>query len=281
MSVAGPEARDLSMLYFLAYLRAGEGLMHLVEIEGGAQERRFVGGAQSLSKGLALMLGARVVLHAPVRAIVQSADGVVVRSDAGEVPCKRVIVAIPPALAGRIDYAPLLPALRDQLTQRFPMGATAKVFAVYRRAFWREQGFSGEVVADRGPASVVFDNTGKDGEHPSLLGFVVGQAAREWSTRAPGERRDAYLAQLARYFGEEARQPIAFVDQDWSVEAWTRGCPTGILPPGGMTAAGRALREPCGRVHWAGTETATEYTGYMEGALQSGERAAAEVVRGM
>jgi monoamine oxidase len=190
-------------------------------------------------------------------------------------------VAIPPALAGRIEYAPLLPVQRDQLTQRFPMGATAKVLAVYGRPFWRDAGFSGEAVTDRGPASVVFDNTGRSGEHPGLLGFVVGQAAREWSARDPGERRDAYLAQLARYFGDEARRPIAVVDQDWSTEAWTRGCPTGILPPGGLTAAGRAIRAACGRIHWAGTETAIEYTGYMEGALESAERAAAEVTRGI
>ncbi|MRG92303.1 FAD-dependent oxidoreductase [Polyangium spumosum] len=275
--VFGAEPREISMLYFLAYLRAGGGLMRLVEIEGGAQERRFVGSAQELSIRLAARLGGAVVLSAPARRIEQDTRGVVVTADGVSVRARYAIVAVPPALAGRIEYRPLLPVVRDQLSQRMPMGSTVKCIALYDRPFWREAGLSGEAVTSTGPMSVVFDNGSHDGAVHSLLGFVVGQKARVFSERPAEERRAVVLGSLARMFGERALRPVEYVEHDWSTEEWTRGCPVGVMGPGVMTGVGRVLREPAGRIHWAGTETATEWTGYMEGALQSGERAASEV----
>lgn len=275
--VFGVEPRDLSMLYFLAYLRAGGGLMKLVEIENGAQEKRFVGSAQELSIRIAKNLGDSVLLSAPVRRVDQSGENIVLTSDAGEVRARYAILAIPPMLAGRIEYRPLLPVLRDQLTARMPMGSTVKCIAVYDRPFWREAGFSGEAVASTGPLSVVFDNGSHDGAVHSLLGFIVGQKARAYAERPEAERREIILHSLGRMFGERALRPSAYVEFDWSTEEWSRGCPVGIMGPGVMTSAGRALREPVGRIHWAGTETAEEWTGYMEGAIESGERAAREV----
>ena len=276
--VFGAEPRELSMLHLAAYARAGGGLMKLVEIAGGAQETRFVLGAQEVSNQAAARLGERVVLSSPVRAIEQTDDGVIVRGDGKAWSAHRVIVAVPPALAARIDFPRPLPVLRDQLLQRFPMGATVKVLALYERAFWRERGMSGEAVFFPGPPSVVFDNTSHDGAQPCLLGFVVGEQAREWSSRTPAARRDETLSALARAFGPEAARPTDFVEQDWSTEPWSGGCPVGYLAPGVLTTFASALRAPCGRVHWAGTETAVEWTGYMEGALESGERAAREVI---
>lgn len=275
--VFGAEPRDLSVLYFLSYLRAGGGLMSLVEIEGGAQERRFVEGAQGLSLGLARELGDRVVLNAPVRAIQQDDDGVTVVADR-KYRARQVVVAVPPGLAGRIEYSPSLPVLRDQLAQRMPMGSTAKVIALYPRAFWRDRGLSGEAVLDSGPISVVFDNTSYDGKQPSLLGFVVGQEARVWSARPAAERRALALSVFARCFGEEAAHPSDFVEHDWSTEVWTRGCPVASMGPGAMLTCGAALRAPVGKLFWAGTETATEWTGYLEGAIEAGERAAREAL---
>jgi monoamine oxidase len=283
-TVFGAEPRDLSMLFFLSYLRSGGGLMSLVEIENGAQERRFVRGAQELSERLAARLKGegdgegRVALRAPVRAIEQTSDGVVVRTGAGDFRGRFAVVAVPPALAGRIAFDPPLPALRDQLMQRSPMGSTVKCFALYDRAFWREQGLSGEAVCDGAPISVVFDATSHDGAQPALVAFLVGQAAREWSSRPDGERRRAVLSTLTRLFGSRAERPVGYVEQDWSTEAYSRGCPTGTMVPGALSACAPALRRPCGRVHWAGTETAVHWTGYMEGAIEAGERAAQEIL---
>jgi monoamine oxidase len=158
------------------------------------------------------------------------------------------------------------------------MGATVKVLATYDTAFWRQRGYSGEAVSDSGPFSVVFDNCDDGGVQPALLGFVVGQPARAFGDLSAADRRRAALSELARLFGSEAQSPIDYVEQDWAAEPWTLGCPVGVMGPGVLTTCGPALRRPVGRIHWAGTETATEWTGYMEGAAQSGERAAREVL---
>jgi monoamine oxidase len=277
--IFGAEPGDLSLLFFLYYMRSGGSLMDLVQIEDGAQERRFVGGVQQISQRLAAALGDGVVrLGAPVRSIEQGPDGVIVHADGAEVGARYAVVAVPPALAGRIDYRPALPVERDQLTQRFPMGSTVKCLALYERAFWREAGLSGEAVCGVGPVSVVFDATSHDGRVPALLAFVVGDAARGWSSRGEAERRDAVLSVFTRLFGSAAAAPVHYVEQDWSTEPWTRGCPTGAAVPGAFASLCPALRRPVGRLHWAGTETATEWCGYIEGALESGERAAREVL---
>jgi monoamine oxidase len=273
----GAESSELSLLYFLAYASSGGGLMHLVEIDGGAQQDRFTRGAQSVSLALAAPLGDRVVLGAPARRVEHDGQGVTVHTDKGAFRGKYAVVAVPPALAGRIAWEPLLPANRDALTQRMAMGATMKCMAFYDRPFWRDRGYSGEVAATGGPLTVVFDNSPEDGSRGVLLGFVVGRPARELGQLPAAERKRAVLASFARYFGPEAGGPNEYLEQDWSTEAWSRGCPTGTLPPGALTQFGRALRAPVGRVHWAGTETAVDYAGYMEGAVESGERAAREV----
>ncbi|MCA9529353.1 MAG: FAD-dependent oxidoreductase [Myxococcales bacterium] len=281
-TIFGAEPGELSALYFLMYLNAGGGLLSLAEIRGGAQQERFVDGAQALSLGLAARLrhdsALDLRLRAPVHRITQDRDGVTVTHAAGEVRGRYAVLAIAPSLAGRIEYEPALSAARDQLTRRMPMGATVKVIVTYARAFWRERGFSGEAISTRGPLTLVFDNTSHDGQTPCLLGFIVGRAARRWSERPERERRGDVLDALDRCFGPDARAPVAYVEQDWSTEPFSGGCPVGIMTPGTLSNAPDVLRSPQGRIHFAGTETATVWTGYMEGALESGERAAAEVL---
>lgn len=276
--VFGAEPSQLSLLHFLFYLNSGGGFLKLIEAENGAQQDRFVDGVQVLSQRMAQALGDAVVLNAPAVAIEQSEEGVEVHTPRGTFSAKRVIVAVPPALSGRIDM-PGVPVQRDMLSQRMPMGATTKVIATYPRAFWREAGFSGEVVCDEGPVTVVYDNTDVGGRQPALLGFVVGNHALDFARLSERRQRERVLETFARFFGEEARAADAVVIQDWAAERWTRGCPVASMTPGTMTACGDALRTPWGRVHWAGTETAREWNGYMEGALEAGARAASEVLR--
>jgi monoamine oxidase len=249
----------------------------LISIKGGAQQERFVGGAQQLSERLADALAPRVVLRAPVRAIEQNAQSVVVHSDAGAYRGRLAIVAVPPLLAGRIRYAAPLPAKRDQLTARMPMGSVIKYVVAYERPFWREAGFSGEAVSDTGITVTTFDDSSHDARHPALVTFSDARAAREWSDRTPDERRAAVLAEFVRFFGPSAATPVAFVEKNWNDEPYSGGCYAGVTGPGALVAFGEALRQPCGRIHWAGTETATEWMGYLDGAIQSGQRAAAEV----
>ena len=191
---------------------------------------------------------------------------------------RRVIVSIPPVLAGRIAYDPVLPARRDQLTQKMPAGSVIKINAIYDEPFWRADGLSGQVAGDRSPIKFTFDNSPPSGRPGVIVCFLEGGAARVFGRLEVAERRRAVLASLAGYLGPRAAQPVDYVEQDWSAEEWTRGCYGAHMPPGALTQFGPVLREPVGRVHWAGTETATEWSGYMDGALTSGERAAAEVL---
>jgi monoamine oxidase len=219
-----------------------------------------------------------VLLNAPVRRITQDGSGVRVASDQGEIAAQRVIVAIPPTLAGRIDYQPIMPPGRDQLTQRLGQGTLTKVAAVYDTPFWRAKGLNGSAVSTDGLISATFDDSPEDGSKGVLFGFVGGDNARAYAALSDADRRAKVLDQLAGFFGDEARNPTTFFDTRWTEEEWTRGCPVGLAGPGTLLAYGPALREPVGRVHWAGTETSTYWAGYMDGAVRSGERAAQEVL---
>lgn len=272
------EPQDLSLLHLLFYTHSGGRFDDLIGTAGGAQEQRVVGGTVQMTERLAEALGDAVVLGAPVRRIAADDDGVTVTADGTTVRAARVIVALAPTLAARIDYAPALPAARDQLTQRVPMGSVIKCMAVYDEPFWREDGLSGQAASVEGPARVVFDNTPADGGPGVLLGFLEGRHARTLSPATGAERRDAVVGTFARLFGARAGRPRSYLERDWSLEPWSRGCYGGKLGPGAWTGFGPALRAPVGRVHWAGTETAERWSGYIDGAISSGEREADAVL---
>jgi monoamine oxidase len=276
-AVFAAEPRDISLLHGLFYLHSGNGIINLTSTAGGAQDSRFYGGSQIVSIRMAEALGKRVVLNAPVRRIAQGRSGVTVTSDAGTWHAKQVVVAIAPTLAGRIDYSPALPAARDQLTQRMPQGSVIKYELVFPTPFWRSSGLSGYTNSDRAPVCITYDNSPPSGKPGVLLGFSVGSAARRLTGLSAGARRAEVLSELSRYFGSQILHPKALIEQNWSNEPWTRGCYAGMLPPGAWSDFGAALRAPVGRIHWAGTETAEVFTGYMDGAVRSGERAAVEV----
>ena len=278
----GGEAREVSLLYALWYIAcAGDAdnpgsFERLINVRGGAQERRFVDGAQSMSLRMADALGERVRLSAPVRHVTQTSDGVVVVSDRLTVRAQRVVLAVPPTLAGRIEYEPPLPPSRDHYTQRSPQGRLIKVEASYDRPFWRENGLSGAVVSDTGPGKIVYDVTPADDSIGALLAFVGGDAARE-SGADQEALKAAVVDQFVAFFGEQAATPDEVVVFDWSDEIWSRGGPVHLLGPGVLTQDRAAIWAPIGRLHFAGTETAGFWHGYMDGAITSGQRAAAEV----
>jgi monoamine oxidase len=281
------EPRDVSLLHVLFYIHsAGDEqnvgtFERLINTAGGAQDSRFVGGSQIVSMRAAATLGKRVVLGQPVRRIVQAGRGarpVTVVTDRLTVQARAVIVTGPPSLTGLIQYEPALPASRAQLLQRFPQGSAIKCEAVYPRPFWRDAGLAGQVTSDTGPIKITFDNSPPDGSPGVLLGFVEGHAARVFGTMSAADRRAAAIGCFVRYFGAQASAPIEYIEMNWSEEQWTRGCYVGFTPPGVLTDYGPAIRTPFGRIHWAGSETSDYWNGYMDGAVRSGERAAAEVL---
>ncbi|MFL5782660.1 MAG: flavin monoamine oxidase family protein [Thermoleophilaceae bacterium] len=285
--IFGAEARDVSLLFTLFYIAASGNEKNPGTFErnfntrGGGQQQRMIGGTQIVPIRLANRLGTKhVLLNAPARKIVQKkGGGVRVDSDKLSVSGKRVIVAVPPPLAGRIRYEPKLPNNRDQLTQRMPMGTLIKVEIFYDKPFWRADGLTGQGLSDEGPISATFDISPPDGKPGILMGFIGGDRARLWQSQPPKVRRARVLDELAKLYGPAARKPKDYLEFSWISEVWTRGCPVSVLGPGTLLEFGPSIRRPCGRIHWAGTETSTYWNGYMDGAVRSGERAAAEVLR--
>ena len=277
-AVWAAEPADLSLLHVLFYIASAGKYELLLDTDGGAQQERFVGGSQLVVERAAESLGESLLLESPVRRVIERGERITVIADGETVWAKRVVVAIPPPLAGRIAYEPALPGHRDQLTQRMSQGAVIKCMAIYDEPFWRADGLSGQATSDVGPAKVIFDNSPPDGSPGVLLGFLEGDRARQFTRVSPDERRDAVVGTFARIFGKRAADPEHYVDKAWAEEEWTRGCYGCYLPTGGWTTYGDAIREPIGPIHWAGAETASRWMGYIDGAIRSGERVAAEVL---
>jgi monoamine oxidase len=280
----GAEPGDASLLQFMFSLRAHGGVVATGGITGGSQQNRVRGGSQLITNSLVNRIGAEnVILNAPVRAIDQTGRRVVITTDAGRVQAGVVILAIPPTYAGAIDYQPQMPILRAQLTQRFPMGYAVKVHATYAKPFWRHlttkyedtpDGLSGIVLSKNGPVTLGFDNSpgGAKASTGVLLGFVFGDNGRVWGSKPAATRRAEVLAQFVRWFGQRAGKPIHYMEQNWAAQRWTRGY-IGYPTTGTWIDYQRAFTSNIGRIILAGTETAGEGSGGMEGALDAAARA--------
>jgi monoamine oxidase len=273
-AVFAAEAHDISALWACFYIRAAGGVDALVDTPGGAQESRVLGGSQRIATELAAQLGRdRIRLNSPVTAVRWDEHGVTI----GDVRARRAIIALPPLLAGRLRYDPPLPPQREQLTQRMPMGHVIKVNVVYETPFWRDAGLSGQANSDRRRTGTVYDNSPPCGRPGVLVAFLEGAHADAAAQLGERARQRLVLADLAAYFGPRAQDPIAHIERDWSREEFTRGCYGAFATPHALTRFGAALREPVGSLRWAGTETATAWAGYIDGAVEAGMRAAGEL----
>jgi monoamine oxidase len=273
----GAEPEEVSMLHAVRYVKAGGGLGRMLDVEGGAQQDRFPGGTQQIALRVAEELGERVVLNAVVRGIERHADGTLtVGSDRGDVAAKAVIVAVPPAHRAGIAFDPALPPEYEKLTEHWPQGNLSKAFAAYETPFWRDNDCSGEALSDEGPVFITFDVSPSDAGPGILLGFTD---ARTFDPLPAEQRREQALDGFAKLFGDSARNPTDYLDQCWGAEEFAPGGPTAAVPPGSWTTYGPWLRKPIDGIFWAGTETADEWTGFLDGAVRSGKRAADEVHR--
>ncbi|MGV0850823.1 flavin monoamine oxidase family protein [Mycolicibacterium phlei] len=275
----GCEPDAVSMLHAVRYVKAAGGLDRMLDVEGGAQESRFPGGTQQIALRMAEELGSRVVLGAVVRQIERHSDGsLTVTSDAGAVTAKAVVVAVAPEHRAGITFLPDLPPEYGKLAQHWPQGHLSKAYAAYGTPFWRTKGLSGEALSDEGPVFITFDVSPGDDGPGILLGFTD---ARTFDPLPPEQRRQRALTGFAALFGDEALSPIDYLDHCWGAEDFAPGGPTAAVPPGSWTAYGPWLRKPVDGIYWAGTETADTWTGFLDGAIRSGRRAADEVHRAL
>ncbi len=271
---------DISLLHGLFYLRAGDGLEKLTSSENGAQQDRAERGMQGLAETWAERLRGKGVafrLDCPARVVEQGETGVRVHTDDSVHEGRRVVCTLPPVMTLEVEFRPAMPEARRHWCEGLPPGNVIKCFAVYDRPFWRDQGLSGSAAGDTPPVHVSFDVTPPGENRGVLMGFFEGRDAAEWADADEASRREAVLEAFGRFFGQQALQPQRYIDHVWRDEAWSRGCYAGVARPGIVSSVGDSARAPHGHVYWAGTETATRYTGYLEGAVRSGHRAAEEV----
>ncbi|XP_067668960.1 amine oxidase [flavin-containing] B-like [Haliotis asinina] len=274
------EAHELSLLYFLQYIHSGQTFNRVSTIADGAQEKKVIGGTQQMSERMSDWLGADVHLKSPVTSVTQDDAGAIVYTADGKVvKCKYVISAMPLPLLSTVRFTPPLPGLKAQLIQRVPMGSVIKANMFYSTPFWRELDLTGIALSDTGPSAVCFDDTKPDGSHPSIMAFILADKCRSYGQLTKDERKQKLCEQFADVFRcKKFLEPVGYVEKNWMDDEYSRGCYSVTPPPGVLTEYGREIRKPHHRVYFAGTETATEWMGYMDGAIQAGERAAREVL---
>jgi len=289
--VRTPAGRALSELYIRANtaMEPSETSIYavLADIRGcgslgnvsRAENFRVAEGAFEIPRRLSEPLLDSIRFHSPVRAIRQDSEGVTAETDTGEVAGRRAVVCVPDVLANEISFDPPLPQRKATLIAKASMGACIKFYALYDRPFWRSAGLNGEILSNDHAVCLAYDNSPRDGNGTgALLGFVLGDQARRL-TLLPRPDQDAEILDcLQHFFGPAAGHPAALIVQDWNREEWSRGAYSVHYPPGVLTGAGAALNEPCGRVHWAGSETSIEWCGYMEGAVRSADRVVREIM---
>jgi monoamine oxidase len=272
--VYGEEAKQISLLDLLQAISGVGGDFNT--LIGSAQSIRFVGGPQQLSKKLAARLGKQTVrFGVPIAAVDYGSSPVEVRSFNESYFGKRAILTMPKTLAGRLVYSPSLPPAHDQVLQREPNGSVVKCNAIYRTPFWRDKGLCGAATSEVGPIRITYDNSPPDGSPGVLVGFMEGDDSRAFYGVSPAVRRQAALDCFARYFGDEALNPITYHDLAWAEEPYTRGAYGSFNPPGVLTSLKDPTSSPVGPLFYASGDASPQWPGYMDGAIRSGEQAAA------
>ena len=271
-------AEQISYLWWLYYLRQGHGYTVLSDIRGGAQQDKVVGGLQQVCETLVRQIGEdRVLLRHPVKEIAQHGPGAAtVVCPQGSFDARYVIVTAPPSVCADIAFSPALPLERAELHQKYTAGAVIKVYVIYATHWWREKGWSGEMLSDEEPVTLYYDATTE--KLPAFIGFIPAHHAIKWGQASSDELKAAIVAQLVREFGSDAANPQEIMLRPWMADdVWCKGAYAGSMGKHVLSKYGHILRTPFKNVHWAGTELALDWCGYFEGAVESGERAAKEV----
>ncbi|KAG8627774.1 hypothetical protein KVT40_003647 [Elsinoe batatas] len=277
----GCEPSELSAAYFFLYCKSQGGLM---KMRSGTTQGTYCSiktGAQSLAHGLCDLLDPGTVrLSTPVKSISDRFHSVEVRSASGEIfRARKCIVALATPLYAKVRFEPPLRKEKAEYAASTRLGRYTKILLTYQRPWWRETGLSGASQSFIGPMSATRDTSDPSTELYRITGFIAGLQAERFTELTSVEQKEMVLDQLSRLFSADmAKNPTDFVVLEWACEEWSGGCPCPFTPPGVLFSKGKYLKEPHGNVHFAGTETAEEWIGYMEGALSSGSRVAAEIL---
>jgi monoamine oxidase len=272
--ITGADPSEISLLFFAFYVAQCED-MYALQVT--ANVSLWIGGAQQITTRIAdLLPEGSIRLGEPVTAISQDDGGVQVTTAQGAYRARRVILALPPSAAAQMTFSPPLPSQRRQINRRTNLGRYMKLQIRFKDQFWVDKGFSGEVFSLE-PAFLSLDVTRPGDATSTIAMFMGGSRFEAWYNLGLPERRSKILDTLAKCFGDEALSPTDYVETYWDEVPFTGGGPVSYMPPGLLSNSGAALRAPVGRIHFAGTEAAPAWTGYMEGAVRAGEAAVHQV----
>jgi monoamine oxidase len=278
-TVFAAELNEVSLLHALFYFKSGRDLNTLINIKNGAQLHRIIGGMQKLVEKMAKPFMDQIKFNHPVISIKKENGVFTIIGESFSFRTKKIIMAIPPVLAGKINFTPMLSAAKRQVLDRIAMGQVGKCFMVYQKPFWREAGFSGQAFADElSPFQSMFDASPKDANYGIILGFTIGNRAKVFFENNKESRKAIMLEKLTSYFGTEAKNPLLYEDFSMTDEAWSRGCYAGLYPTGTWTGFQDAFAKTENDIFWAGTEASKVWFGYIEGAVRAGEVAAENVI---
>lgn len=276
------ELNEVSLLHALFYIRSGTSLECLINIKNGAQQHRIKGGMQSLVEQMAHPFLDKIRFNSPVTSIAKKEKEV--RLTCGNIAytTRKIILSVPPPLLAQIRFTPELPVAKRKLLERYAMGHVGKCFMIYSKPFWREKGFSGQVVSDNNsPFQTLFDCSPYEGKYGIILGFTIGNRAKSYFLQNEMERKSKMLEILEVYFGSEAKHPVNYFDYTMSDEIWSSGCYAGLKPTGAWTGFRDAYSKPSDPFYFAGTEASTRWNGYIEGAVLAGEAASLQVIKSL
>jgi monoamine oxidase len=268
---------ETSFLNLLFQVHGSTSFEYMSQIRGGAQQDLLTGGAQGIANAIAKELGDAVRLQSPVRDVRQSDSGVDVSGENGAVHAKRAIVTVPVPLQNQIHYDPPLPYERAQLLQRVPLGAVVRAVIEWETPFWRSDGMSGESVDFDSPITASIDASPASGAGV-LSSYAFGPHGRAVARLDAADRKALFLRELGKRLGPKTASPVEYREYIWTADIWAGGAIQAHFPPGVLTSLGAALHPPSGRIHWASADGAQEWPGFIEGAVRSGERTAAEVL---
>ncbi|MGX7244316.1 flavin monoamine oxidase family protein [Enterococcus quebecensis] len=277
------DAGEVSLFQMLYYIASGQGTEILLGSEGGAQQDRIVGGPQALANKMAEDYGTELKFNQVVRTITKMDQLYFVETENGNCyETKFVLMALPPSVINsKITFVPELPTMKKKMLQNVLPGSASKYHAVYDKPFWREKGLSGQFNLSQGWIMESIDNSNENREEGIITFFIYGIDSIKLNELPEEKRKQLLIKELVRIYGKEASEPKHFLTQDWNEEPFTNGCFTGRFAPCGFIKYGEFIRKETGGIHWAGTETATVWNGYFEGAVRSGEREAEKIVKKM
>lgn len=279
-TVFAAELNEVALLHALFYFKSGRDLNTLINIKNGAQLHRIEGGMQCIVDAMAKPFIDKIIFNKPVEKIFTEGGKKKISGVDFSFTAEKIIMAIPPTLAGKINFYPMLSSAKKQLIDRIAMGQVGKCFMVYEKPFWRTSGFSGQAFADNNsPFQSMFDASPKDSKYGIILAFTIANRAKAYFENTKEKRKESMLRKLVAYFGKEAETPMFYEDFNMTDEAWSRGCYAGLYPTGAWTGFQDAYAKTENDIYWAGTEASKVWYGYIEGAVRAGEKAAEKIIK--